>query len=187
MRALWLIAVCSTPLAAHTANLELEVTPGFEWSQQIRASTPLLHARAGVQMEWFTVSIVGLAALLQDPKVLSHQFQDGGLRAWGLAAEVRFHTNGPHRFECGLGGGWGQLIALQEANGDFEGYRGHTAPYVEGMVGWLGVDLRLDAFNRVDIEGDLGVTQCPPSTCPMHQTFFVAGLGLSIAWSAGSL
>src|SRR6266478_5832545 len=132
VRARWLIVLM--PVAAHAGGLELEVAPGYAWSTDISASAPLLRGRLGFEFPWFTPSIVGFGGL-SDPGPLQHQIQRGGWTGWGLAAEGRFHTNGEHRFFAALGAGWGLLSSLQvkhgDLRGDFEGYRGYAAPYVE--------------------------------------------------------
>lgn len=87
---------------------------------------------------------------------------------------------------------------LQAANGDTEGYRGAPAPYVEGAVGYqfvgrgirLGVELTLDIFNRVHLDGDLGPRICvdegggsPPAFiqfCPTGRPFPLVGLALTV-------
>src|SRR5260221_4181203 len=158
--------VCSQRL--HADGLELELAPGLTWSQDVGASSPIVRARAGYDTRLFTLSLTGVAALFLDPGPPGHQHQDGGFRAWGLAAEGRVHTRGDHRLFAALGAGFGQLEVLQAANADTESYRGAPAPYVEGALGYqfvgggirLGIELTLDFFNRVHLDGDLGSRIC---------------------------
>jgi len=198
MRVLWLVVLM--PVAAHAAGVELEVAPGYAWSTDISASAPVLRARLGVEFPWFTPSIVGVGGL-SDPGRLSHQGQRGGWTGWGLAAELRFHTNGEDRFFAGLGAGWGQLSTLQIENGDTEGYRGKPAPYVEAVIGYqwvhdelrLGIELTLDIFNRVHLDGDFGTRFCvdegggsPPASvqfCPTGHSFPMVGLALTLGFT----
>jgi hypothetical protein len=197
MRARWLIVLM--PVAAHAAGVELEVAPGYAWSTDISASAPVLRARLGIEYPWFTPSIVGFGAFLSEPGPLVHQGQRGGWTGWGVAAEARFHTNGEHRFFAGLGAGWGQLSTLQIENGDTIGYRGRPGPYVEGAVGYqwapgqlrLGIELTLDFFNRVNLEGDFGTRFCvdnpPPGSgsieCPTGHSFPMVGLALTLGFA----
>jgi hypothetical protein len=196
MRILLAVLVCSLPI--HADGLDLEIAPGWTWSTDVSASAPIVRARAGYDTRWFTSSLTGVGALLLDPGPLVHQRQGGGLRAWGLAAEARVHTQGDHRLFAALGAGFGQLTALQVANGDTEGYRGAPAPYGEGAVGYqfvrwglrLGVELTVDIFNRVHLDGDLGTRFCvdegggsPPASiqfCPTGRSFPVVGLALTV-------
>lgn len=185
MRAHWLLVLM--PLAANASGLELELAPGYSWSTDIGAAAPVLRARLGVEYPWFTPSIVGVGAFF-DPGPLVHQNQRGGWSGWGVAAEARFHTEGEHRLVAGVGAGLGQLSALQVASGDTEGYRGHPAPYLEAAAGYqwvrgafrLGVELTLDLFNRVDLEGDLGTRFCFAGSCPTGRSFPMLGLALTL-------
>jgi len=199
MRARWLIVLA--PVAAHAAGVELEVAPGYGRSTDISASAPVLRARLGIEYPWLTPSIFAVGAFLSDPGPLVHQGQRGGWTGWGLAAEARFHTNGEHRFVAALGAGWGQLSTLQVENGDTEGYRGKPAPYVEAAMGYqwvrgqlrLGVELTLDIFNRVHLDGDLGTRFCvdegggsPPASvqfCPTGRSFPIVGLALTVGFA----
>jgi hypothetical protein len=199
MRAAW--AIVFMPLAAQAAGVELEIAPGYSWSTEIDASAPVLRARLGLETSWFTPSVLGFL-VLDDPGALVHQGQRGGWAGWGLAAEARFHTDGENRFVAALGAGWGQLFALQLENGDTEGYRGKPAPYVEAAVGYqwvgdklrVGLELTLDVFNRVNLEGDLGgrfcVDSAPPGggnyvmVCPTGRSFPFIGLALTIGFAA---
>jgi len=195
MRAHWLIILM--PVAAHAAGVELEVAPGYAWSTDVSASAPVLRGRLGVEYPWFTPSIVGVGAFLS-PGPLTHYSQRGGWTGWGLAAEVRFHTEGENRFVAALGGGWGQLSTLQAENGDDEGYQGRPAPYVQAAIGYqrvfgqlrLGIELTLDIFNRVNREGDIGVAFCadvPGSgfvmQCPTGRSFPIVGLALTVGFA----
>ena len=200
MRAAFAALLCSLPV--HAAGFDLELGPGWIWSTDVAASAPIVRARAGYETRWLTPSVTGVAALL-DPGPLVHQGQSGGIHGWGLAAELRIHTQGRHRLFAGLGLGFGQLIALQVANGDTEGYRGALAPYVEGAVGYqftagmlrLGIELTADVFNRVHLDGDLGTRFCvdegggsPPSSiqfCPTGHSFPMIGLALTLGLSTG--
>ena len=196
MRGRWLILLI--PVAAHAAGVDLEVAPGYAWSADISASAPVLRARLGVDYAWFTPSIVGVGAFV-DPGPRAHQGQRGGWTGWGVAAEARFHTKGEHRFFAALGAGWGQLSTLQVENGDTEGYGGKPAPYVEAAMGYqwvrgqlrLGVELTLDVFNRVNLEGDLGTRICvdsaPPGSgfimeCPTGRSSPMVGLALTLGF-----
>jgi hypothetical protein len=179
----------------------MEVAPGYAWSTDISASAPVLRARLGIEYPWFTPSILAVGAFLSDPGPLVHQGQRGGWTGWGLAAEARFHTEGEHRFVAALGAGWGQLSSLQVANGDTEGYRGKPAPYVETAIGYqwvrdeelrIGLELTLDIFNRVNLEGDLGTRFCvdsaPPGQgsimeCPTGGSFPMVGLALTLGFA----
>jgi hypothetical protein len=198
MGARWLIALM--PVAAHAAGIELEVAPGYAWSTDISASAPVLRARLGVEYLWFAPSIVAVGAFLSDPGPRVHYGQRGGWTGWGLAAEVRFHTNGEERFLAAVGAGWGQLSTLQVANGDTEGHGGKPAPYVEAAIGYqwvrgqlrLGLELTLDIFNRVNLYGDLGTRFCvdsaPPGSgfimeCPTGRSFPMVGLALTLGFA----
>jgi hypothetical protein len=113
--------------------------------------------------------------------------------------EGRFHTNGEHRFVAALGGGWGQLSALQAENGDTEGYRGKGAPYVEAAIGYqwvhgelrLGVELSVDVFNRINLLGDLGTRFCVESAplggssmvCPTGRSFPMVRLAVTLGFA----
>ena len=193
------LAIVLMPLAVQAAAVELEIAPGYAWSTDINASAPVLRARLGIETLWFTPSIVGVAAF-SDAGPLVHQGQRGGWTGWGLAAEARFHTDGEHRFVAALGAGWGQLSALQIDNGDTEGYRGKPAPYVEAAIGYqwvrdelrLGLELTLDIFNRVNLEGDLGNRICVDSypvpnsyimACPTGRSFPFIGLALTLGFA----
>ncbi|HZR10874.1 MAG TPA: hypothetical protein VFA79_19965 [Myxococcales bacterium] len=189
------------PLAAHAAQLEFEIAPGYTWSNDISASAPVLRGRVGIEFPWFTPSIVGVGAFLEDPGPLVHQRQGGGWTGLGVAAEARFHTNGEQRLFVALGAGWGQLSALQAENGDTEGYRGMDAPYVEAALGYqwvgdglrLGLEVTLDVFNRVNLMGDLGSRICVDSVspgsggfvmvCPTGRSFSMIGLALTIGFA----
>ena len=196
VRALLIVLLASS--ASQAAALQLEAGPGLISSNDATATSPVLRARAGMDLGWFTASAVGLAALFADPQALSHTVQDGGVRAWATAAEARFHTTGPHQLAVALSFGWGQLVSLQDSNGDAVGYRGHAAPYVGGSLGYrylrrnlrLGADLSLEAFNRVDVVGDTGGAFCDstgtrsPPVCPLGRTWYFAGLTLFIGWGS---
>lgn len=194
MRSLWIIALCPVALAARGAGLELELGPGVGWSTDVSASSPMLRARAGIEMGWLTPSVAAMGALFQNAAELSDRpgGQNSALRGWGVAAELRFHTPGRHRLDCGLGVGWGQFIALQPRLAFGSGYRGHAAPYVNGTLGYrflghgpmiLGVDLTLDVFNRLDHQGE----SCAASQCPTGSSFFVIGIAASIGWRFGAI
>lgn len=195
MRILLAVLICSFPIRAD--GLDLEIAPGWTWSTDVSASAPVVRARAGYDTRWLTYSLVGLAALFTDPGPLMHQGQGGGLRAWGLAAEGRVHGQGKGRFFAALGAGFGQLTVLQAANADTEGYRGAAAPYVEGVLGYqyvgrplrVGIELTLDVFNRVHLDGDLGNRICVDGGgspdgfvrfCPTGRPFPLVGLVLTL-------
>ena len=196
VRVLLIVLLASS--SSHAAALQLEAGPGLISSNDATATSPVLRARAGMDLGWFTASAVGLAALFADPQALSHTVQDGGVRAWATAAEARFHTTGPHQLALALSVGWGKLVSLQASNGDAVGYRGHAAPYVGGSLGYrylrrnlrLGADLSLEAFNRVDVVGDTGGAFCDstgtrsPPVCPLARTWYFAGLNLFIGWGS---
>lgn len=136
-----------------------------------------------------------------DPGPRAHSGQRGGWNGWGLAGEIRFHTNGEQRFLAALGAGWGQLSALQVDNGDTEGYAGKPAPYVEAAIGYqwvrdqlrLGLELTIDVFNRVNLYGDLGTRFCvdspPPGSgslivqCPTHRSFPMVGVAFTVGFA----
>ena len=190
MRTALAALLCSLPAGA--ASLELEVAPGYVSSD---ASSPVLRARAGVNLDWFTPSIALFTAMFQDPGLPEETGQsEGGLRAWGVAAQARFHTIGTHQLVGGLGIGWGQLIALQPENG-YYGYRGQPAPYVQFFFGYraeigsarLGFELTVDGFNRVNSLSvdDPFAPPCAgtPAGCPTHSTIWMAGLALTLAFA----
>jgi len=157
------------------------------WSD---ASSAVLRARAGADLGWFTPSIALFTALFQDPGQPNDYRQDGGLRAWGVAAQARFHTVGRHQFIGGVGVGWGQLTALRAENGA-GGFRGNDAPYVQAFTGYravlgrarLGFELTLDGFNRVDRLADFqsGILPSCASTsrCPSGRTLWLPGMALN--------
>jgi hypothetical protein len=202
MRVLFAVVLCSLPL--HAEGLELEIAPGWTWATDVSASAPMVRARAGYDTGWFTPSLSVFTALLSDPGPLVHGQQGGGLLAWGVAAEARVHSRGNQRVFAALGAGFGQLMALQAANGDTEGYRGRPAPYVEGAVGYqfvrwglrLGIELTVDIFNRVHLEGDLGTRFCVDEVggviaasgqfCPTGRSFPLFGLALTVGTAAGA-
>ncbi|HET7784367.1 MAG TPA: hypothetical protein VFL36_00200 [Myxococcales bacterium] len=201
MRAAFVAILCSLPV--HADGLDLELAPGWIWSTDISASAPVVRARAGYETRWLTPSVAGMVAPA-DPGPLLHGGQGGGIQGWGLAAELRIHTQGPHRLFAALGGGFGQLIALQAAEGDTEGYRGALAPYVHGAAGYrfasrafrLGIELTLDVFNRVHLLGDLGTRICvdgggAPNAfvrfCPTGSSFPMIGLALTLGYGTDQL
>jgi hypothetical protein len=197
VRVLWVIVLL--PVVAHAAGVELEVAPGYAWSRDIATSAPVLRGRFGIEYPWFTPSIVAIGTFLGNPGPLVHQGQRGGWTGWGVAADVRFHTSGEHRFVAGLGAGWGQLSTLQVENGDLEGYRGTAAPYVEGAMGYqwvrgdlrLGVELTVDVFNRINLVGDIGSRFCVEGgptvadigPCPTGRSFAMLGLALTLGFA----
>ncbi len=198
MRSLWIIALCSIALAARGDGLELELGPGFAWSNDVSASSPVLRARVGVEVGSFTPSVAAMGALFQDAEGVADRSsgQTSALRGWGIAGELRFHTPGRHRFDCGVGVGWGQLIALQPSLGYGDGYRGHAAPYVNGTLGYrflgqsplvLGADLTLDVFNRLEQVSEAAQQRCGLAPCPTGKSFFVIGIAASIGWRLGSM
>ena len=196
MRATWFILL--VPVAAHAAGVEFEAGPGYAWSTDISgASAALLRARLGVDFGWFTPSIAGFGTL-SDPGPLAHQRQGGGWRGWGIAGELRIHSEGEHRIFAALDLGLGQLSTLQAENGDTEGYQGKVAPYVGAALGYqwaagqlrLAAALTLDLFTNVNLEGDLGTRFCvdnPPigvgaMECPTGRAFPMLGLTLSLGF-----
>lgn len=192
MRPYWLLALM--PLAANAAGLQLDVSGGYAQSDTIDEWTPLVRARAGVDLAgWFTPSVSWMGALFQDPHGFPSNINlsGNGIHAWGVAAELRLHSPGQHQLAGAFGAGWGNLAALQPApGGDIYGFRGHPAPYVEASVGYryvngqfrVGADFIADGFNRVDLEGDAGTRGCPPSACPTHETFWLRGFALVVGW-----
>ena len=183
--------LCSTAVGA--ATLELEVAPGYAWSPDVDAPSAILRVRAGVDVGWFTPSVELFTALFQNPGPPSDGNQDGGLRAWGVAAQARFHTPGRHQFVAGAGAGWGQLIVLQPQYGSLA-YLGHPAPYVQAFAGYravlgrwrLGLVLALDGFNRVDLRTDFTNPPCGNSSytyqCPTGTTMWLRSLALTFAF-----
>ena len=184
-------------LSTSAATLELEVEPGYVWSPDISnsgppssiVSSPILRARVGVDLGWFTPSVGVFTALFQDPGPPVDATQKGGLRAWGVAAQARFHSTGTHQFVAGGGVGWGQLIALQAQYGDLA-YIGRLAPYVNAFAGYrvvlgplrLGLELTLDGFNRVDLRTDFANPPCPhPYQCPTGSTMWLRSVALAVA------
>ena len=199
MRILVAALLCSLPV--HADGFDLEIAPGWTWSTDVDASAPIVRLRAGYDTRWFTPSLTTVGALLVDPGPRGRQMQGGGLRAWGIAAEARVHTQGDHRLFAALGAGFGRLTALQLANHDTEGWAGYTAPYVEGAVGYqfvrwglrLGVEFTVDFFNRVHLLGDLGNRICvegggsPPASiqfCPTGRPYPLVGLALTVGANA---
>ena len=190
MRA-WCLVVL-LPFAAHAEGVEFEISPGYAKSMDVDASTPLLRGRVGVDLGWLTPSVVGMAALFEDPQV-AFQSVEGGVRAWAIAGDVRAHTSGPHQLSAGVGVGWGQLLVLQEQR-PFGWYRGHPAAYVEATVGYrfvhehwrVGVDLTVDVFNRLDLYGEDASRACgggfTAAVCPTNKSFSFAGVALSLGW-----
>jgi hypothetical protein len=196
------LLLCSLPAQADGLRLTLE--PGWIWSNDLPVTAATLRGRAGYELGWLAPS-VALMMAPTDPGPRSHGGQNGGIQAWGLAAELRAQTGGRHRFFAALGGGVGQLTAMQAENGDTIGVRGETGPYFEGALGYefsagifrLGLELTGDVFNRVHTVGDLGGPFCvdanqaqgPGSVvqfCPARRSFFMWGLALVAGFGASS-
>jgi hypothetical protein len=196
------LLLCSLPAQADGLRLTLE--PGWIWSNQIPVSAATLRGRAGYEIGWLAPSVAFMMAP-SDPGPRSHGGQDGGIQAWGLAAEMRAQSEAPHRFFVALGGGVGQLTTMQAVNGDTIGYRGETAPYVEGALGYefsagifrLGLELTADVFNRVHLVGDTGGPFCvepneaqPAGSvfqfCPAKHPFLMWGVALVVGFGSSS-
>ena len=195
MRAALAALLCSFPL--HAEGFDLELAPGWLTSTDISASAPVVRARAGWETEWLTPSVSAMLTL-SDPGPAVHFGQDGGIKAWGFAAELRAHTRGQLRFFAALGAGAGRLSVLQAENVDMESLHGVTAPYVEAAVGAdldlgtlrLGLALTADFFNRVHSFGDLVIRSCVDEAsgpygqfCPTGQTYRMIGVALTVSRS----
>jgi hypothetical protein len=189
MRTSLILTALLVPVAAHAAGLEVELAPGAALSNDSAEWAPSLRGRVGLELGVLTPSLVVFGTPTSAPPSISHEHQQGGLQAWGAAVELRVHNQGEHQVHAGLGVGWGSLVATQAQEGDYAGYRGHAAPYVEAVTGYryvrepfrIGIDATLHVFNRVDFISDVGAG---PTDRMSIGSSWLLGFALSVAWRA---
>jgi hypothetical protein len=124
-----------------------------------------------------------------DPRPVMHVGQQGAQLLHGIAGLLRIHTPAPHQAGLGVGFGYGQMEAAQEAGADAFGYRGTSGPYTVIELAYrysagpvtLGAAFTTHFFTHVQLVGDIGSTIPGPHHYGLMTFFsFMANLGLRL-------